>query len=89
METDEYEISISRELEVCRSHIKELERSLCRMEKAYGKKTEPATADFGGGMEEVDPGEELAARSAIHQSLERWRTRKDEYEALLRAANTW
>jgi hypothetical protein len=85
MDTDEYEISLLRELDVCRGHIEEIERSLVRFEERHGKKAEQAMADLESGKA-VDPDGELAACAAQLERLERWRKRESEYQALLRAA---
>ncbi len=83
MHTDEYEISLSRELDVCTSYIREIERFLGRMEKKHNRRTEQAIADFQSGA--VDRDGELAAWAEQYASLERWQKRKNEYEALFHA----
>ena len=40
MHTDEYEISIHREMTLCRKFIKRLGNAVCEREKQYGMKTE-------------------------------------------------
>jgi hypothetical protein len=84
METDEYEISLLRELDVCRGHIRAIEQSLAAFEKRHGVKAERAIADGGRGSD-VAPAGELAACAAQLESLARWREREGEYQALLRA----
>ncbi len=85
METDEYEFSLLRELDVCRGHIEALEGSLARFEERHGKKPEQAIAELGSGRA-ADPEGELAACAAPVATLARWRERENEYRALLRAA---
>ncbi len=84
MHTDEYEISLSRELDVCTSYIREIERFLSRMEKKHNRKTEQAIADFQSGRA-VDRDGELAAWAEQYVSLKRWQERRSEYEALFHA----
>ncbi len=84
MDTDEYAISLSRELDVCTSYIREIERLLSRMEKKHDRKTEQAIADFRGGRV-ADQDGDFAAWAKAYESLEGWKRRRGEYEALVRA----
>ncbi len=82
MQTDEYTISLSRELAVCEGSIRKLRRALAELEKRHGSSTEEFLAGIRSGaiasqMEESRLWIDLAA------SLEVWTGRKEEYEALI------
>ena len=87
MDTDEYEFSLLREVDVCRGHIAAIEQALVRFAERHGKKAEDAIAELESGRA-ADPDGELAACAAQLETLERWRKRESEYQALLRAART-
>ena len=40
MHTDEYEISLSREIDVCRGRVRAIKKTLYKMEQKYGITTE-------------------------------------------------
>jgi hypothetical protein len=46
MHTDEYEISLSRELDVCRKKVSTLQKKLSRMEKKFNMSTGAFVKDF-------------------------------------------
>ena len=80
MHTDEYEISLNREIGVCRSKVASAKKELARLEKAYGLRTE----QFVEGKTSVTPipeKESVSWREAA-ATLEVWSSRLREYEEL-------
>jgi len=78
LQTDEYGISISREITVCKNMIDRQEKELSRFEKRYGISTEqliagemPKTAGEARDMETWRNG---------YEGLFAWRQRLREYE---------
>ncbi len=82
MDTDEYEMSLTRELAVCRGHIEAIEQSLARSEESDRRRTAGTGAELESGAAAAADAERASQREA----LDRWRRRAREYEALLRAA---
>jgi hypothetical protein len=81
MHTDEYEISLSRELGVCDGYIKKYQRVLREMEKRYGL----TTAIFidhrrNGSLPEAS---EFIAWQRAFKSMQRWSAVRSEYWGLL------
>jgi hypothetical protein len=72
--TDEFEISLSRELAVCRKAIKKIEKSLSLMEKKYGGETK----NLPGPSGRADAQDILQ----LHQELDQWRSTLRQYEEL-------
>jgi hypothetical protein len=81
MHTDEYEISIGREIALCRKMVRRLQDSLVRREKDCGLETEVfLEAMQGGGL--AGPGH-LEGWGREYQELQHWQKLLAEYEAAL------
>lgn len=82
MHTDEYEISLSRELTVCANAIKRIERILDKAHKEHQRESHgPVEKPRNGGPAAARA---LAASEDSCQALHEWETRKRQYEELLR-----
>ena len=78
LQTDEYMISISREIQVCKNMVARQKEELARLEKRYGLTTVQALAgEVPQGM--ID-GQALEAWRNGHHGLLAWRQRLREYE---------
>ena len=86
MHTDEYGISLSRELNVCRRKILKLEKDLSVLERKYNLKTELFVEEFNkGGME---PGRDFTSWIEGYRALCQWRERAAQYEEMYRLMKT-
>jgi len=83
MYTDEYEISLSRELSVCKATIKKAERTLVDMEKKYNFKTEVFIKEFQNG-EIAGLNEDFIVWLNNYETLKRWRDMMKQYEEMFR-----
>ncbi len=68
MHTDEYEISLSRELGVCKSSIKKIKKFFAIMERKHGKTTAQFVEEYDSGKltgnrEDYGPGGTIMNRS--------------------------
>ncbi len=81
LRTDEYTISISREIVVCKNMIATATDRLARLEKRHGL----TTADLLAGHQGQPHGAERDAWLEIHAGLLAWRQRLQEYEEAYRA----
>ncbi len=81
MHTDEYEMSIGREIAFCRKMVKQLKDALERREKQGGMTTEA----FLRTLEEEGLSEQLPIQSwkQEYQYLQYWQKTLTEYEAAL------
>ncbi len=81
MHTDEYEISMGREIAFCRKMVRRLSDSLERREKQCGMKTE----DFLRAVEEESLSEQHATQGwkQEYQELQYWKKTLSEYEKAL------
>jgi len=83
MHTDEYEISLSRELAVCKSSIKKIKEFFAIMERKHNK----TTTQF---VEEYDSGKLAGSRDEYepwrnnYESLKRWEELERQYEEAFR-----
>jgi len=82
MHTDEYEISLYRELGVCRKAIQELEKNLGRFENKYNLVTADFVERYTNG--ELESNGDFALWNENHESLRRWTERGRQYETVLR-----
>jgi hypothetical protein len=83
MHTDEYEISLSREITVCNKFIAKIGGELARLEQKHGM----TTADFVRREQEAD-GPKPADRTRWlqkYEALRSWQQRLREYEEALAA----
>ena len=81
MHTDEYEISIGREITLCRKMVRRLKDALARREKQYGM----TTAAFLQALEEGCLSEKHPIQSwnQEYQELQYWQKILTEYEEAL------
>ena len=83
MHTDEYEISLARELNVCEKKIAVIKKTLLRLEQKYNIKAEVLADEFPDGkISEQDAG--LIACVKESEALKKWETLRDQYAELLR-----
>ncbi len=83
MHTDEYEISLFRELTACEKQLTKIKKRLARFEKKYDMKTEMFVAEFGcGGVEGQK--DDLSAWMEEYEVLKKWEALRDQYAQLLR-----
>ena len=81
MHTDEYEISIGREIAFCRKMVRKLQDSLERREKQCGMTTEAfLKALEEGRLSEPHP---IQSWSQEYQELQHWQKMLTEYEEAL------
>jgi hypothetical protein len=83
METDEFEISLSRELAVCASKIRKLREALSHLERKHGCSTRDVVVSGAPGMLTLSA-EERAHWLEQSEALRRWEERRDEFERLYR-----
>lgn len=82
MHTDEYEISLSRELAVCEHYVTKYRRITAALEARHRM----SAAEFlGGGTHAAPPEGDRTEWLQAHESLLRWSATRDEYRALLDA----
>ncbi len=82
MHTDEYEISIGREITLCRKMVRKLKDSLARWEKQCGITTEAFLQALEDGRLPKDyPGQSW---SQAYQELQYWQKTLSEYEKALK-----
>ena len=83
MHTDEYEITIGREITLCRKRMKKLQDSLARREKQWGMTTEAfLKALVEGGLNAEHP---IQDWNQEYQELQYWKKTLSEYEAVLKS----
>jgi hypothetical protein len=84
MHTDEYEISLFRELEVCKNAIGKIRKELRSLEKKYGLETEKFLSAFGAGTFRggKDDGAKWIEKC---NDLKRWEEHQNQYQSLFKA----
>ncbi len=87
MHTDEYEISLSRELAVCKSSIKKIKEFFAIMERKHGKTTTQFVEEYDGGKL-TDNQDDYAPWRDNYESLKNWEGLQREYEELFRMMKT-
>jgi hypothetical protein len=81
MHTDEYEISLGREIALCRKMVRRLQESLARREEQGGLTTAALLEALGkGGLSGEHP---VQSWTREYQSLQYWQKRLADYEAAL------
>ncbi len=83
MHTDEYEISLARELNVCKKTAEKIKKSLARLEQKHNMKTEVFLETYmrcGASLQNGDSSEWVRQ----HEALRKWETLGMQYEELLR-----
>ncbi len=83
MHTDEYEISLSRELEVCRRYILKIKKALRGFEGKYKIPTEEFLKRYNGGELPGSEGDFIVWVEK-HEALKRWEERLREFERIYR-----
>lgn len=82
MHTDEYEISLAREINVCQRVVNETRRNLARRQARFGSDYPRAAQAAAEGSLAVDL-EELAAWRDDFEALPQWEQRLDQYRQAL------
>ncbi len=82
MHTDEFEISLSRELKVCGNTILRIKKTLGLMERKHRKTTETFIEEYKSGKPPADPGfrDEYRAWAASYESLKEWQRLERQYQ---------
>jgi len=81
MHTDEYEISLSRELEVCIKKVNALKKNLSRMEIKFNMTTEEFIVRFHHGEIPEDNKDFTTWMNDLH-ALRKWQSSMQQYEEL-------
>lgn len=84
MHTDEYEISIGREISMCRRRIRKLEKSILNFEKKYGMTTETYLSVCESGTNAIKNTDAVEWKSSSRE-LQFWKKMLKEYEEALKA----
>jgi hypothetical protein len=82
MHTDEYEISLAREINVCQRVVNQTRRNLARRKARFGIDYPRAVQAADEGSLVVDP-KELAAWRDDFEALPQWEQRLDQYRQAL------
>jgi hypothetical protein len=83
MHTDEYEISLRRELNACEKQLTRIRKRLSYFEKKYEMRTEVFVVEYGGGSLNGQKAD-LSAWIREYEALKKWETLRDQYAELLR-----
>ncbi len=81
MHTDEYEISLAREIKVCERVVNETRRNLARRKARFGTDY-PRAMQAAEGSPDIDP-VELAAWRDDFEALPQWEQRLEQYREAL------
>lgn len=79
MHTDEYEIALSREVGVCKSHVRNYQRVLDKMETRYGMTSAAFRERYGSAPSSKDNPEFRTWFKAC-EAINTWEARLREYE---------
>jgi hypothetical protein len=82
MHTDEFEISLHRELKVCGGTIQRIKKTLELLESKHGKTTEAFIKEFESGKLDSDTAkkDEYTAWADTYESLKRWQSLERQYQ---------
>ncbi len=80
MHTDEYEISLYRELEVCRKRIQKIEKNLSRFESYYTLTTKMFVEKYKSG--EIGTSKDFTLWNENYEGLKRWTQLRRQYEEM-------
>jgi len=83
MHTDEYEISLSRELSICDNTMKRIKKTLGMMERKHNKSTDAFMEELLNGtlsLDHPDYKDDYIAWRNTHDSLKQWERRKQQYK---------
>jgi hypothetical protein len=83
MHTDEFEISLSRELAVCRTAIAKIERFLTDMTRKYNIETGTFLQHYRKGA--LPRSKDFVAWAENHEALNKWQASLEQYEDLFRS----
>ncbi len=81
MRTDEYEISMYREIDVCKRMITGLKKTLAVMEKKHNKSSNVLMKDLESGKD-FDCKEECLEWKGNYDALKKWQEKLSQYEEL-------
>jgi hypothetical protein len=86
MHTDEFEISLSRELSVCKSTIQRIKKSLGILERKHNKTTEMFIDELRSGKlpDNPDYKDDYEAWRSSYESLKRWEELERQYQEAFR-----
>ncbi len=86
MHTDEFEISLSRELSVCKSTIQKIKHTLSILERKHNKTTEMFIDELRRNQlpDNPDYKEDYGAWQSSYESLERWEELERQYQEAFR-----
>ena len=86
MHTDEFEISLARELSVCKNTIQRIKKSLGLLERKHNKTTEAFMQELKGGTLNVHSEfqDDYEAWRNSYESLRRWQELEKQYEEAYR-----
>jgi hypothetical protein len=86
MHTDELEISLSRELSVCKSTIQRIKKSLGILERKHNKTTEIFIDELRSGKlpDNPDYQDDYEAWRSSYESLKRWEELERQYQEAFR-----
>lgn len=82
MHTDEYEISLAREINVCKGVIKQTEKQLTRRQQRFGMDLPQAQKAAAAGLQAID-GKELVDWQEDVEALRQWQQRLEQYREAL------
>lgn len=82
MNTDEYEISLSRELSVCKNTIYRIKKTLKLLEQKHNKKTEEFIQELNTAKQSPDPAlnDDCEAWKSSYDSLKKWEALEKQYQ---------
>lgn len=83
MHTDEYEISLFRELEVCKTHINSLQQSIRKMEYIYNVDSNEFVKGYLNGSFTAY-NHDFPTWFKAWEELKRWEERRNEFEKMYR-----
>lgn len=81
MHTDEFEISLARELKVCNSAIKKIQKFLSRMEEKYTTTTKDFAEGYLNGKFSAN-NKDYAAWFNNYEALSRWERRRMDFKEI-------
>jgi len=84
MHTDEYEISLSREMDVCKKKVTALQKKLSGMEKKFGMRTAMFVKNFNdAGINTLNS--DFISWFNDYEALGKWQKNLKEYEEVFRS----
>ncbi len=82
MHIDEYEISLSRELAVCKNAMKRIKEFLAIIERKHNMSTEDFMNKFRDGTLSPEHRDDYAAWKNNYESLKQWEELQRQYEEM-------